>query len=131
MGIPSYFYTIVKQNQNIVKNINKLTEIDNLYLDSNSIIYDCYNKIKETYNPLELTNFENNLIENIIKKINYYKEIIKPKNKLGVFFDGPAPLCKLEQQRTRRHRVIFEKKNKRKNTFKNKRRMEYNLYNSW
>jgi 5'-3' exoribonuclease 1 len=115
MGIPSYFYTIIKQNPNIIKSINKLDgNIDNLYLDSNSIIYDCYHKIKDNYDPLYLTLFEKSLIEQIIEKINNYRKTINPKRKIGIFFDGPAPLCKLEQQRSRRHRVIFEKNIKEK-----------------
>ena len=43
MGIPSYFSFLIKNHSNIVKldlNIN----IDNLYLDSNSIIYDSLRK---------------------------------------------------------------------------------------
>ena len=45
MGIPSYFSYIIKNYDNILKKINEKNKIDNLYLDSNSIIYDCLRKI--------------------------------------------------------------------------------------
>ena len=41
MGIPSYFSYIVKNHRNIIKKLNDINYlIDNLYIDSNSIIYD-------------------------------------------------------------------------------------------
>ena len=39
MGIPSYFSFIIKNHAKIIRKLNKL-HIHNLYLDSNSIIYD-------------------------------------------------------------------------------------------
>ena len=46
MGIPSFFSYIVKNHIDIIKKktLNELN-IDNLYLDCNSIIYDVYSKI--------------------------------------------------------------------------------------
>ena len=41
MGIPSYFSHIIKNHRNIIQNVNSVSSIQNLYLDSNSIIYDC------------------------------------------------------------------------------------------
>ena len=49
MGIPSYFSYIVKNHANIIKKINKLEQIDNFYLDSNSIIYDTLRLISKKY----------------------------------------------------------------------------------
>jgi 5'-3' exonuclease len=40
MGIPSYFSYIVKNHANIIKKISDYTiQVNNLYLDCNSIIY--------------------------------------------------------------------------------------------
>ena len=45
MGIPSYFSYIVKNHRKIIYKLEDCfkhkKDIDNLYLDSNSIIYDC------------------------------------------------------------------------------------------
>ena len=41
MGIPSYFVHIVKNHGNIIKKFkNSDIDIHNLYIDSNSIVYD-------------------------------------------------------------------------------------------
>ena len=40
MGIAFYFASIIKLHKFIVKRIEKLENVNNLYLDSNSIIYD-------------------------------------------------------------------------------------------
>ena len=40
MGIPSYFKHVIQQYRSIIRKYDKSLRIDNLYLDSNSIIYD-------------------------------------------------------------------------------------------
>ena len=50
MGIPSYFSHIVKNHADIIQKLCKFEKnIDNLYLDSNSIIYDCLRSVTKTY----------------------------------------------------------------------------------
>ena len=50
MGIPSYFSFIVKNHGNIVRKINRLNKnVDNFYLDSNSIVYDCLRALEREY----------------------------------------------------------------------------------
>jgi len=62
MGIPSYFSYIVKNHSDIICKLNKDTlkkiggKIDNLYLDSNSIIYDCFYQLVEKYTNANATN---------------------------------------------------------------------------
>ena len=107
MGIPSYFSYIVKNHRKIIYRLeacfkNK-KDIDNLYLDSNSIIYDCLNSIEYT-NDLQ---FENELINNVCLKLNYYINTIKPMRKTIIAFDGVAPVAKLKQQRDRRYKSWF------------------------
>ena len=65
MGIPSYFSYVIKQHRNIIKKLQNIN-YHNLYLDSNSIIYDAIRNIEYT-NKEE---YENNVIENVIEKIN-------------------------------------------------------------
>ena len=50
MGIPSYFSHIVREYGDIIKKYNKKNmQIDNLYMDSNSIIYDSLFSLLHTY----------------------------------------------------------------------------------
>ena len=47
MGIPSFFSHIVKNHKKIIKKIGEFEKtMNNLYLDSNSIIYDCLRNIE-------------------------------------------------------------------------------------
>ena len=105
MGIPSYFTYLVKNHRNILNKLNdKNIKVDNLYLDSNSIIYDAVNKIKFE-NKLD---YENKVIRLVCEKLKSYINLIKPKNKVLIAFDGIAPLAKLDQQRNRRYKSWFQ-----------------------
>ena len=102
MGIPSYFIHLVKNHTSIIKHYDSsMIDIENLYLDSNSIIYDAVLNVKYLKDDKE---FENKLIKWIYDKIIFYVNQIKPKKLLYVAFDGVAPLAKLEQQRSRRYK---------------------------
>lgn len=102
MGIPSYFVYLVKNYKSILKEYNKSISINNLYLDSNSIIYDAVQNIKYTKE-----NYETKLISFVISKIKHYIDIIKPTNVIYIAFDGVAPIAKLEQQRNRRYKTHY------------------------
>jgi 5'-3' exonuclease len=124
MGIPSYFSYIVKNHIEIVRKFNKTNfpdGVNNLFIDSNSIIYDCINTIDFSINNNNNNNINNNIIQNVISKIEEYIYIISPNKNVVIAFDGVAPVAKLEQQRTRRykslyqseiHKKIFKKNNK-------------------
>jgi 5'-3' exoribonuclease 1 len=102
MGIPSYFSHIVKQHRSIIRNfIKEKDKIDNLYLDSNSIIYDAFNN----NNNLD----ESQLINAVCDKLIYYIKLIQPSKQVFIAFDGIAPLAKLNQQRNRRYMSILQK----------------------
>ena len=103
MGIPSYFSYIIKNHPDIIKKLNRLGDIDNFYLDSNSIIYDCLRKLSSEYDGDD-SKFEKKLINAIEKQLRVYIGIIKPNKKTLIAFDGVAPVAKLEQQRNRRYK---------------------------
>ena len=106
MGIPSYFSYIVKNHTMILKKID-VSEIkmDNFYLDCNSIIYDCVHKIDFS----KLNDSEaDTIIRSVCLKIDEYILQIKPNNNILIAFDGVAPVAKLEQQRSRRYKSLYQ-----------------------
>ena len=112
MGIPSFFSYIVRNNGSIIKKISKGQVINNLYLDSNSIIYDSFHSIKKEYNGNN-KEFELELIKKVCEKIEHYIDEIKPNNRVIIAYDGVAPVAKMEQQRTRRYKSMLERKMKK------------------
>ena len=106
MGIPSYFSYIVKNHIDIIRKLtSKSIDVDNLYLDCNSIIYDAFYKI----DPTSLTDtMTNSIISKVIIKIKEYIDLLKPKNCVFIAFDGVAPVAKLDQQRSRRFKSIYQ-----------------------
>lgn len=105
MGIPSYFVHIVKTYPNIIKQfIPNGTEIHNLYIDSNSIIYDAIQNVE--YNSKD-SNYENKVIKWVIERLCYYINQIKPTREVFIAFDGVSPVAKLEQQRNRRYKSWY------------------------
>lgn len=107
MGIPSYFSHIVKTHRAIIKRFNKNAfKINNLYLDCNSIIYDCL-KTGFTSTDIGKDQFEKELIDLVCIKIEEYIFTINPDSYVFIAFDGVAPVAKLEQQRNRRYKSWF------------------------
>ena len=102
MGIPSYFSYIVKNHPNIIKKIEEYSfKINNLYLDCNSIIYDVVNSLSQ-----ELTT--ENIIKNVLIRIENLIHLLKPTTLIYIAFDGVAPVAKLKQQRERRYKSWYQ-----------------------
>lgn len=101
MGIPSYFSYIIKNHVQIVRALVDVGRIQHLFMDCNSIIYDAVHKL--SVDVLD----EDVLIAEVIKKIQHYVDYIRPTKTLYIAFDGVAPLAKMDQQRTRRHKTLW------------------------
>ena len=112
MGVPSYFaYLIRNHKEMILKLASFKKQINNLYFDSNSIVYDALRFISKDYDKYKNDDaFEKELIRLVCVKLENYINDIKPNKKVLIAFDGVAPVAKLEQQRTRRHKSMLEKK---------------------
>ena len=104
MGIPSYYSYIIRNHNNIIKKFGTNSKYQNLYLDSNSIIYDTVRSIEYNNN---ITLFENNLIKAVCAKLFEYINMFNNPDIVFIAFDGVAPLAKLEQQRNRRYKSQF------------------------
>ena len=106
MGIPSFFSYIVKNHANIIKKLSFNTiQVNNLYLDCNSIIYDAVHNID--FSKLVETDI-NTIIKAVSLKIEEYINLLKPDNIIYIAFDGVAPVAKLEQQRSRRYKSLYQ-----------------------
>lgn len=102
MGIPSYFVSLLKANAKLMTKATASFNVDGLYFDANSIIYDI---IKELENDQKITPRSNDIIyENVCKKLISYIEKIRPSKEVFISFDGVSPSAKLEQQRQRRYK---------------------------
>jgi 5'-3' exonuclease len=106
MGVAYYFSYIIKNHSNIIRKLSaNPIAIHNLYLDCNSIIYDAFYKMEATTMTEEVSNA---IIAGTILKIKEYIDLLKPSERLIIAFDGVAPVAKLEQQRSRRFKSLYQ-----------------------
>jgi len=106
MGIPSYFTKIVKEYRHILKDMKFLSHVNNLYMDCNSLIYDAV-KNNPTYDKGKSREYEKELISMVCKKVDFYVDLLKPRTRVFIAFDGVAPVAKLSQQRDRRYKSWY------------------------
>jgi len=106
MGIPSYFSHIVKEYRHIIKDMRTIHHVNNFYLDSNSLIYDAV-KNNPTYDKTRHKEYENELINMVCAKIDFYVDTLQPSDCVFIAFDGVAPVAKLSQQRDRRYKSWY------------------------
>ena len=102
MGIPSYFAYLLRHHKHIVKRFEG-GKTDNLYLDSNSIVYDVVRTLQ--YDPADLE-FDARLIQAVCDKLQFYLDLVNPSRVL-IAFDGVPPMAKMKQQRERRYKSIL------------------------
>lgn len=109
MGVAYYYSWIIKNHKLILKNINEKQKFNKLFIDANSIIYDSINLEQYEINNFNKNNFENNLINKVIEKLN---KLIKKFNVETTYitFDGIPPLAKINQQKNRRYKSAFTNK---------------------
>lgn len=104
MGIPSYFSHLCRTYPEVIQEWNSENQIDNLYLDSNSIVYDSLRSLEYQGND---NAFEEQLLDVVCATIDTYIQTIQPQKEVFICFDGVAPIAKLDQQRTRRFKSAF------------------------
>jgi len=97
MGIPSYFSHIVKKYASIMSSGPVLA--DNLYLDSNSIIYDVVASLEEDVDG----DINDIIMQRVCERIEYYLKMVSP-SRVMIAFDGVPPMAKIKQQRDRRYK---------------------------
>lgn len=106
MGIPSFFSHIIRNHSETIQKLSATTiQIDNLYLDCNSLIYEAVYKMDSS---ITSENIANEIILRVIQNIREYISLLKPTNSVFIAFDGVAPVAKLEQQRSRRFKSLYQ-----------------------
>ena len=103
MGIPYYFSYLIKNHRSIIETL-KNSNINNLYLDCNSIIYEAID-FKKFDNRSQ---FENMIIQYVVNKIELLIKTINPTDNVLIAFDGVPPFAKLNQQRNRRYKSWYQ-----------------------
>tara|TARA_B100001093_G_C26827817_1_gene1014807 strand:+ start:870 stop:2435 length:1566 start_codon:yes stop_codon:yes gene_type:complete len=104
MGIPYYFSYLIKNHSEIINKLKNHTNIDNIYIDSNSIIYDSLDFNSFTNKQ----QFEDLIIEKVIEKIDLIIKTLNPKKHVFIAFDGIPPIAKLDQQKNRRYKSWYQ-----------------------
>ena len=112
MGIPLYFRYLVNNYDDIVSSNKKVDGCNNLYLDLNCAIHNCCREIlkDEEFRFHKQNRIEDKMIKNVIKYIELLLDYSKPKDLLFIAIDGPAPKAKMIQQRQRRFKKFYEKR---------------------
>jgi len=118
MGIPRFYRFIStcfpSVSSSVSFNTTKQldTEINNLYLDANGIIYNCVHELFFKRKP-RYYNDKKHQTQIIYKTVSEYMDqllkFVRPTSLFYIAFDGTAPLAKQSQQRQRRFRSVLEK----------------------
>ena len=109
MGIPAYFSSIIKRYPSIIKKYTSTIHINHLFMDCNSIIYDCFHNLSKETETKSQNEFEKLLINNVIDKLDNYLKTIGGSVVNFLAFDGVAPVAKMDQQKTRRYKSKYER----------------------
>ena len=83
---------------------------ERLYMDCNSILYDCFRKVTATATATATATETNytQIMELAAIEIEKYISMINPTQYVYIAFDGVAPMAKMDQQRTRRYKSWFD-----------------------
>lgn len=125
MGVYHFFSWFRKNFYSTIDNIkdNQTLEdvgipIDNLLIDMNGIFHNSAQKIyeygsfKRNIRFLKCKKYNKTHIDvykNVCESIEELFNIVKPKKKLIMAVDGPAPSCKMYQQRQRRYKNVMSR----------------------
>jgi 5'-3' exonuclease len=101
MGIPYLFQNIVKSNPHLIKEALVSSEnVTRLFLDFNSIIHTCSNKVASSQWPDIFKAIVDHTMIEVVDRC-------MPSELLFISIDGVAPLAKIQQQRKRRYMTSY------------------------
>jgi len=116
MGVPGFFAWLLKKykknNNIIIQSINQ--SVDWLYLDSNCLFHPQCHKILAYYidknKKIELERLEEKMIKRILNYIDFLIAFTNPQKGIFISVDGVAPCAKINQQRSRRFKSMYDNK---------------------
>ena len=104
MGIPVYFNTLIRNHSQDILYFNKQT-VDYLFLDLNCLIHPTCKNLTDQ----DIFN-EDQMIDDILRNIIKLTEYTRCQKLLYIAIDGIPPKGKMNQQRIRRFRGLYETK---------------------
>lgn len=107
MGIPFYFREVIRQHRNVLTNLHAC---DRLFLDFNSIIHTCSQKVVNSKVWRDRQALEAAILKHIVQYTEFVASTCQPSQLLYIAIDGVAPLAKMSQQRKRRHMTALRNK---------------------
>lgn len=112
MGIPLYFRYLINNYDNIITQKSRIPKTHNLYLDLNCGIHYCCREVLQEYNysKQKQNTIEHKMIQNVVKYMELLVKYCNTQELLYVAIDGPAPKAKMVQQRQRRFKKFYEKR---------------------
>lgn len=110
MGIPKFYRWLSERYPLIGQSIATIPELDNLYLDMNGIIHTSShsNTLSHLIPHLSSTSEFNDMWRKVFAYIEMIFQLVKPKKLLYLALDGVAPRAKMNNQRERRYKFIYE-----------------------
>ena len=113
MGVPGFFAWLLKQNNNSSNKKIVCSTIPNkphaLYLDANCLFHpQCFKILGAFTNETNVNKLETLMIKRIINYINYLIDFVQPTDLIYIAVDGVAPVAKINQQRKRRYKSIYD-----------------------
>ena len=115
MGVPRFFRWLVERYPSInhslryAKDSVEVPEFDNLYIDTNGIIHQCYRLCLRDDQSLD----EQQTACEVVWYIERLFNLVQPRKLLLIAVDGVAPRAKLNQQRKRRYLAARERRLRR------------------
>lgn len=107
MGIPKYYSHVIRKYRHVVSKLTASHSVDNIYFDSNSIIYDAVREVSNRDKPPR--DMESAIVKETISRLESYISTVRPSGRVMIAFDGVAPRAKMCQQLTRRARAHVER----------------------
>lgn len=126
MGVPGFFGWLLKQkkfNKIITNNIND--KVDIFYIDANCLFHpQCFKVLNYYDESVSLDKIESKMIKRILNYIDYLIGLVNPQKEVFISVDGVAPMSKINQQRKRRYKTVYD--NNLRNIIKKKHEKDTN-----